>query len=98
MNVSQPATEETETISFSPLKSQRDELMSIAKSTADLNGMRIVSIEEERRLLSVDIRMRVRGNHDSVVAFAEATGGIREHEPRSKKIRRWLGAAIDRMP
>jgi hypothetical protein len=98
MDVPQPETVETETISFTPTKFQRDELLSIAKTTADLNGVGIVSIEEERGLLWVDIRMKVSGNRDSIVGFAEGTGGIREHEPLTKKIRRWLGAAIQGMP
>ena len=98
MDAVEPQEQRTEEIEFRPLRLQRAEALATIEMTANAYQLRIDSIEERRRPLTVDVRVTVTGDPDDIVAFAKATSGTREHEPRSIKIRRALGRALEIVP
>ena len=61
---------------------------------AELHELRVDSVEERPRRLSVDIHMTVTGDADSLASFCAATGGIRA-PGRPRRVRQWIGEIID---
>jgi hypothetical protein len=88
------AAPRTEQVKFNALKVQRKEALATVMRLAEARELRIDSIEDQPRRLSVDMQVTVTGDADNIVSFCQATGGIREQDP-PRRLRRWIGAIID---
>src|SRR5260370_5611855 len=76
-----PVAPRTERVLFNPLKHQRQEALATAERVAARQGLRIDSVDERPRRLSVDMRVTVTGDEDSIKALADEAGGRREADP-----------------
>jgi hypothetical protein len=81
----------TELITFNLLKPQRDEGLATIMRQAEL---RVDSLKERPRPLSVEIHATVTGDADSLASFCAATSGRRAQEP-TRRMRQWIGGIID---
>src|SRR5437016_5340383 len=86
------ASTRTDGVTFSPLKFERREALAKINRVAELRGVRIASIEERPRRLSVDILVIVTGDANDVASFCKL--GHREGDP-PRTVRGWVGAVID---
>ena len=84
----------TELITFNVVKSQRAEGLATIMRQAELHELRVNSVKERPRRLSVDIQVTVTGDADSLAGFCTATGGIRAPGP-PRRVRQWIGGVID---
>ena len=98
MAVLEPQEHRTETIQFRPLRLQRADALAVIEMTANAYQLQIVSTEETRRPLTVEVRVTVSGAFDDIVAFANATSRTRPGESRRTKIRRAFSRALEDVP
>jgi hypothetical protein len=84
----------TERIIFNLLKPQHADGLATIMRQAELHELRVDSVEERRRRLSVDIHMTVTGDADRLASFCTATGGKRATGP-PRRVRQWIGEIID---
>jgi hypothetical protein len=89
-----PVAPRTERVLFNPLKLQRQAALATVQRVAARQGLRIDSVDERPRRLSVDVRVTVTGVEDSIKAFAEEAGGRREGDP-PHTLRRWAGGIVE---
>jgi hypothetical protein len=82
----------TEHVTFNPLKLQRKEALATVARLAELHEVRIDSIEERPRRVSVDMHVTVSGHAKNIESFCKAAGGTREGQ---STVRRRIGAVID---
>jgi hypothetical protein len=90
LNAAPPRTEH---ITVNPLKLQRREALATLAMLAELHEVRIDSIEERPRRMSVDMHVTVSGDPKQIESFCKAIGGTREGQRRT--LREWIGAVID---
>jgi hypothetical protein len=84
----------TELITFNVLRPQRGEGLATIMRHAELHELRVDSIAEHPRRLSVEIHATVTGDADSLASFCTATGGRRGHDP-PRRLRQSIGGIID---
>lgn len=79
--MTEPADIQVEDVLFNVLKRQRQEALATMGRWAEACEVQIDGIEERPRRLSVDMRVRVTGNPESIATFCKETGGRRRQDP-----------------
>jgi hypothetical protein len=87
------SAQSTERICFSPLRLQRAEALALIQRLAERHSVQIDAVDEQPRLVSVDLRVTVSAAQRDIEAFAREAGGRREGDP-PRTIRRWAGELI----
>lgn len=94
MGDTSPQETRSETVIFNPLKLQRSEAIALIMREAQECGLHVESIRERRKLLSVDMRVKLTGDPTQIESFYRTTGGRGEHEPPGMRRRRWLAGIL----
>jgi hypothetical protein len=84
--------ERTDQICFSPLKFERKRALELIRGEAGRHSLRVESVNERRRRLTIEVQVTVTGASEDILSFCKTTGGTAKHDPRSR-VRRWIDAA-----